>query len=278
MKAVFIGDNAEVASFATTSLRLRWPDCIPAVAATPAPGLELVEEHSPDVVLFHVAGTDQALSPTIQELRRFSAVPLLVMSAQPDQLQLIKALEMGADDYVRLPCGLPELMARVLAVLRRAGTQRFDDGRGILVKGDLLINPATFEAFIRDRRLKLTVTEFRLLHVLASNSDRVVSHQTLEQSLWGDRWNGNSLLKKYVQRLRTKLDNCAPLTSYITSVHGVGYRFIGACPPTLEPADAAGKALHPKGVTGPPETSARPDLGRFPHKERTYAVEVPTAG
>lgn len=240
MKAVFIGDDTEVVNFTTTSIRLRWPDFTPLVATTTTLGVEMAEAQSPDIVLLHDTSTGNLLAQTIQELRHYSAVPLVALGFQPDQLQIISALESGADEYVRLPCGLPEMMARVLAVLRRAGLQKFEDGEGLLVRGDLLVNPATFEAFLGDRRLKLTVTEFRLLHTLASNSGRVVPHQTLERQLWGDTWNGSGLVKKYIQRLRSKLGDGAPGQSRIASVHGVGYRFVAEdrSPQSLEPAAA----------------------------------------
>jgi two-component system, OmpR family, alkaline phosphatase synthesis response regulator PhoP len=254
MKAVFIGVDTEVASFTTTSLHLRWPDCTLLAADTPDQGLDLVEAHSPEVVLLH-ATAGQGTVRTVQDLRRFSAVPLLVLSAQPDQLQLITVLERGADDYIRLPCGLPEFMARVLAVLRRAGAQRFDQPEGTIVLGDLLINPASYEAFIGNHRLKLTVTEFRLLHTLARNHGRVVPHHTLEVTLWGDRWNGNVLVKKYVQRLRNKLAVNNPGKSYISSVHGIGYRFIGTNPPPLGPASGGVNGQDPRAFGGSPEAN-----------------------
>ena len=113
MKAVFIGADAQTAEMAGLSLRLRWPDSTPLIANDADKGLELVEQESPDVVLLHPSFTDMSLSESIRELRRFSNVPLLVLGLSGGEMEVVTALETGADEYVSLPCDLTELMARV---------------------------------------------------------------------------------------------------------------------------------------------------------------------
>ena len=113
MKVVFIGVDPQTAEMALLSLRLRWPDATPLVATTAAAGLELVEQVLPDVVLLHPSFSDLSLSKAIKELRGFSDVPLLVLGHQGGEMEVFTALELGADDYVRLPCELTEMMARV---------------------------------------------------------------------------------------------------------------------------------------------------------------------
>jgi DNA-binding response OmpR family regulator len=98
----------------------------------------------------------------------------------------------------------------------------------------LLVNPATYEAFLGGERLTLTTTEFRLLYLLLKNWGIVVSRATLERTVWGEQVDSYGLVKKYVQRLRHKLGDDAREPFWIASVHGVGYRFIGPTPKTLE--------------------------------------------
>ena len=232
MKAVFIGGDVRTCEVATLAMRLRWPDVAPVIAATAGEGLEAVERESPDVVLLHPDFSDLTLAKTIQEMRRFTNVPLLVLGREGDEMEVVTSLELGADDYVRLPCDLTEIMVRIWALLRRVGVHPSHESEGPLSSGRLFINPATYEVFLNQQRVSLTSTEFRLLHLLIKNRGTVVAHQTLERALWGDQVDSSRLVKKYVQRLRRKLEDDAREPMWIASVHGVGYRFIG--PPSRE--------------------------------------------
>lgn len=232
MKAVFIGGDARTCEIATLAMRLRWPDVSPVIVASAADGLEAVERESPDVVLLHPDFNDLTLAKTIQEMRRFSNVPLLVLGREGDEMEVVTSLELGADDYVRLPCDLTEIMVRIWALLRRVGVRPSHETEGPLSSGRLFINPATYEVFLEKQRITLTSTEFRLLHLLVKNRGTVVPHQTLERALWGDQVDSSRLVKKYVQRLRRKLGDDAREPLWIASIHGVGYRFIG--PPSRE--------------------------------------------
>ena len=227
MKAVFVGVDARASELASLSFRLRWPNAEFLASSTGRAGLELIEQESPDVVLMHPDFTDMTLNSVIQELRGFSNVPLLVMGHHPDEMEVVTSLETGADDYVRLPCELTELMVRIWALLRRAGLKLNLGGEGPMASGRLLINPATYEVFLDRKRITLTSTEFRLLHLLVKSNGTVVARRTLEQTLWGDDVDSYGLIKKYVQRLRKKIGDNARDPVWIASIHGVGYRFIG---------------------------------------------------
>jgi DNA-binding response OmpR family regulator len=123
-------------------------------------------------------------------------------------------------------------MVRIGALLRRVGIHPSTDSEGPLSSGRLFINPANYEVFLGDQRISLTSTEFRLLHLLVKNRGTVVAHQTLERALWGEQVDSSRLVKKYVQRLRQKLEDDAREPCWVASVHGVGYRFIGP-PPSI---------------------------------------------
>ncbi len=248
MNVVMIGEDRETVEIAGLSLRLRWPDTKPLVAATAVAGLEMVEHAAPDLVLIHPNFSDMSMVETIQELRRFSSVPMMVLGNQGNETEVIAALESGADDYVRLPCNVTEMMARVWALLRRAGAIARQEEELPLRSGQLLLNPTTYEVFLGAQRVVLTSTEFRLLHLLLKNRGMVVSHQTLGHTLWGDEVDTSELVKKYVQRVRRKLEDTAKEPCWIVSVHGAGYRFIGPSDnsnanPPADPLMAAEPAL-----------------------------------
>ena len=241
MKAVFIGSDSEIADKASLSIRLRWPDATPLVAATALSGLELVEQESPDVVLLHPSFSDMSLAEAVQALRRFSNVPLLVLGHQGSETEIVTALELGADDYVRLPCEMTEMMARLWALLRRFGAITRQEEERPLRSGDLLVNPISYEVFLGDRRVMLTSTEFRLLHLLVKNRGIVVSHQTLGRTLWGENVDNSGLVKKYVQRVRRKLGDSVQEPRWIVSIHGTGYRFVS--PTSDSQRETAGPVL-----------------------------------
>ena len=227
MKVVYIGVDARTTEIATLAVHLRWPDVTPLIATSAGEGMELIERELPDVVLLHPDFEDLTLGQAIQEIRRFSNVPMLVLGKGGDEMEVVSSLELGADDYVRLPCDLTEIMVRIWALLRRMGIRPTNESEGPISSGSLFINPATYEVFLDQKRIILTSTEFRLLHLLVKSKGTVVARRTLEQTLWGDDVDSYGLIKKYVQRLRKKMGDNARDPVWIASIHGVGYRFIG---------------------------------------------------
>lgn len=233
MKMVFIGTEPRTAEMITLTVRLRWPDCIPVVTTTAVEGIERIEIESPELVIMQPTFSDMTLSQTITEMRRFSNVPLMVLSNQGDETEVVSALESGADDYVRMPCSFMEIVARLFALIRRVNLSAPHGSEQPIVSGELLINPATYEVYIGKQRVSVTATEFRLLFLLVKNRGTVMTHQVLERAIWGDNVDSTALVKKYIQRLRHKLMDNPQQPHWLASVHGVGYRFIG--PPLASP-------------------------------------------
>ena len=128
MRAAFVGSDARIADLVTLVIHLRWPEVTPTVATSAAEALDMISRESLDVVLLHPDLADRALAELIRDIRKLANVPLLVLSDQGDEAEVVTALEAGADDYVRLPCDLTEIMIRIWALVRRAGAQ--DTGRG----------------------------------------------------------------------------------------------------------------------------------------------------
>ncbi len=129
--------------------------------------------------------------------------------------------------------------------MRRTGARARREEERPLRSGQLLVNPTTYEVFLGDRRVALTSTEFRLLHLLLKNRGIVVSHETLGRTLWGEEVDSSELVKKYVQRLRRKLGDTAQQPRWIVSIHGTGYRFVG---PTEDTWETAGQAREESSV------------------------------
>jgi DNA-binding response OmpR family regulator len=245
MKAVIIGSDAVTVNFATLAMRLRWPDTIPSVAPNGAEAPRLIEKEAPEVVLLHANHAGMGLSECVREIRQVTMAPLLVLGSHGKEIEVVTALTLGADDYVKLPCNITELTVRVWATFRRTGMETGSLQASPLRSGSLLLNLSTREVFLRDQALRLTPTEFRLLRKLVENRGSVVPHQSLEQSIGDGECDAQGLVKKYIQRLRSKLGDDARAPRWIACIHGVGYRFVGPIPssshnyqPSPEPVHA----------------------------------------
>ena len=118
-----------------------------------------------------------------------------------------------------------EVMARVVALLRRVGLTKQVGQDTPMLCGDLLINPATYEVFLGSNGLALTPTEFKLLHLLAKNRHMTVSQELIQRVIWDDEIGAGPTLKKFIQSLRRKLGDDARHPAWIKTVRGVGYRF-----------------------------------------------------
>jgi two-component system response regulator MtrA len=156
-------------------------------------------------------------------IRSSGATPVVMLTARTDTPDIVAGLELGADDYVTKPFALPELVARVRAVLRRG---RPAEQPALLRRGDLEIDEAAFRATRGGRDLALTATEFRLLAELARRPGQVFTRELLLEQVWGYEYLGDSrLVDVAVQRLRAKLEDDPARPALITTVRGVGYRF-----------------------------------------------------
>ena len=168
MRPAVVGGDARIADLVTIAIHLRWPEVTPIVVTSAAEALDMISRESLDVVLLHPDMGDSTLAEFILNMRGLTHVPLLVLSDQGDETEVVTVLEVGADDYVRLPCDLTEIMIRIWALVRRAGLQVGSDGAdGPLRSGPLSLDPTTCGASLVDKSLPLTITEFRLLHFLS---------------------------------------------------------------------------------------------------------------
>ncbi len=225
MKVLFFCEDGSTVEQLVLALRLRWPDLRPLIASEGHVGLEVIEQEEPELVFLCDDLPDMTMWSAITEIRRFSDIPIIVATEGRDEMAVVKALESGADDFIHLPCNLMEVMARVVALVRRVGLTKQRSDETPIRCGDLLINPATYEVFMAADRLVLTPTEFKLLYLLAKNRHVTLSQDFIQRVIWSEEIEAGEALKKYIQRLRRKLGDDARNPTWIKTVHGVGYRF-----------------------------------------------------
>jgi two-component system, OmpR family, response regulator RegX3 len=184
-----------------------------------ATGQEALDAAPADLVLLDVRLPDVDGFAVCRELRARSEVPIIMVTAKGEEIDRVVGLELGADDYVVKPFGLRELVARIRAVTRRTSTRA--ETRDVLVAGDLRVDVAARRALIGGRELQLTLKEFDLLALLASEPDVVVDRQRILREVWDTTWYGSSkTVDVHVAALRKKLGD----PTLIETVRGVGLR------------------------------------------------------
>ncbi len=190
--------------------------------------------HRPDLVMVDLGLPDRDGATVIREIRSFSTVPILVLSARSMESQKVLALDAGADDYVTKPFSTPELMARVRAALRR--NSRSGDGLPILRFGEVTVDLTARTASNAQGALHLTPLEYRVLECLARNTGMIVTQRRLIAEAWGpDRQGDARGLRSYIKMLRQKIESNPGRPRYLTTEMGVGYRL---CPDEQATADA----------------------------------------
>jgi two-component system KDP operon response regulator KdpE len=227
MRVLVIDDEPDVVESVRLGFMLQWREVDVLGAGSGEVALDLVEREHPDIVLLDVGLPDVNGFEVLRQIRAFSDVPVVMLTARDDAMDKVKGLELGADDYVTKPFNHLELMARVKAVLRRlempAPTSRTPSFRS----GDLEVDFAKHEARLHGVRLDLTPTEYKLLYHLVRNAGHVLGHGTLLAKIWGREYIDEvDYIRVYIRRLRDKLGDDADSPRYIQTERGLGYRFI----------------------------------------------------
>jgi len=187
--------------------------------------LTQIETYTPDLVLLDVMMPRMNGFAVCHRVRKFSTVPIIIITAQGRSQDKVRGLDLGADDYLTKPLNMDELLARVRAVLRRA--QVTEDERALrtaMTLGDLTIDFGQQLVLMADRKVVLTPTEYRLLAYLARNAGRIVPQDLLLERVWGKEYVGeHHMLQVNINRLRHKLEVDPAHPRYLLTEAGVGY-------------------------------------------------------
>jgi two-component system KDP operon response regulator KdpE len=218
-----VDDEAQIRKFLDIGLRAEGYEVL--LAATAAEGLALAATRVPDLVILDIGLPDREGYEVLAELRQWSQVPVLMLSVRNAEIDKVKALDGGANDYVTKPFGIQELMARLRALLRGRPngpeeSQRYDDGQ-------LVVDMARREVILHGVPLALTRKEYALLTALVRHGGRLVTQQQLLQEIWGVTHGRDShYLRIVVGKLRQKLGDDPASPRWLKTEPGVGYRFL----------------------------------------------------
>mgnify|MGYP001251370147 FL=1 len=163
-----------------------------------------------------------------RQIRESTHAPIIVLSAVGAEQTKIKALDLGADDYVEMPFSMEEFLARVRSSLRRWTIQRSDQrpAKNVIVCNDLFIDGDSHQVSLRGEEIHLTPTEFKLLYYLVQNQGKVISHRSILQAVWGPEYGDErEYLRVFISQLRRKIEDDPLRPAYVLTEPGVGYRF-----------------------------------------------------
>ena len=227
-KVLIIEDDGAIRSFMRRILEANGFETV--TVQTGREAISLLASHCPDVVLLDLGLPDMDGIDVLTQLRSWSLMPVVVVSARTDEREKVRALDAGADDYVTKPFGTSELLARIRTALRHA---RMTGGNASIAKDnrfvarDLLIDYDKYRVYIGGRDANLTQNEFKLVALLGRYAGRVLTYDFLIREIWGpNKTYDNQILRVNMANIRRKIEKNPAEPEYIFTEVGVGYRMI----------------------------------------------------
>jgi two-component system, OmpR family, KDP operon response regulator KdpE len=222
-RVLVVDDEPQIARMLRTQLTARGYEV--EHAATGHEGLLAVGDNPPDLVLLDVGLPDMDGLEVCKRLREWSAVPVIFLTVRDEERTKVQALDAGGDDYITKPFGMPELMARVRSVLRRAVEQPSAPS-SIFESGDLRVDFAARQVTVGGQEVRLTPTEYELLRMFILHADKTLTHRQLLTQIWGpDATTETQYLHVFIRQLRRKLEPDPSRPRHLVTEPGVGYRF-----------------------------------------------------
>ncbi len=194
-------------------------------AATGRDGLTEAATRNPDAVLLDLGLPDIDGLEVTRQLREWSQVPVIVLSAREQEEDKIRALDAGADDYLTKPFGAGELLARIRVALRHKALQQSGSAESLFVLGNLKVDLLKRQVLLDDKEIHLTPIEYRLLSVLVRHAGKVMTHNQLLKEVWGPAYvDQTHYLRIYMAQLRHKLEADPARPRFLINEPGIGYR------------------------------------------------------
>ena len=222
-----IEDDVPVRNLIVTTLKTH--DYRYLAAKNGSEAILMTSSHNPDVIFLDLGLPDVDGIDVIRQIRTWSNVPIIVISARSDDADKIEALDAGADDYLTKPFSVEELLARLRVTIRRLALMNSDGNadRSVYVNGKLSIDYSAGVASLDGDELKLTPMEYKLLCLMAKNTGKVLTHTFITQKIWGRSWDNDlSSLRVFMVTLRKKLEPEPDSPQFIQTHVGIGYRML----------------------------------------------------
>jgi two-component system KDP operon response regulator KdpE len=225
MKILVVDDEQRLLDALSVGFRFQWADATVLTAHDGEEGLELFAQHLPDIVILDVGLPGKSGFDVLQEIRRTSEAPVIMLTAADDEMDQVRGLDLGADDYLVKPFSRIALMAHIKAVLRRAELPPPTTAAPDFAAGELTVHFERREVTVKGIPVKLTPFEYKLLFHLVRNAGRLLPHAALRDRIWGREYDATEhQLQVFVNRLRSKIEHPGG-PRYIETERGLGYRF-----------------------------------------------------
>jgi len=225
-KILVVDDDVSIRDALSVTLPLQWDTVTVVTADGGEAALRAFSEQDPDVVLLDVSLPDVSGFEVLRRIRRISDVPVLMLTAHGGEMDQVRGLELGADEYITKPFGAMALMARIKAVLRRAGLPARTRSAADVVVGPLAVQFQSRRVTVHGQLIHLTPVEFKLLYHLARNAGHLLMHEALVDRVWGtESVHTADHLKVFISRIRAKLDRAGG-PSFIETERRLGYSFV----------------------------------------------------
>ena len=225
-RVLAVDDEPQVLRYLQRSLEEAGHEAL--VTGDPAEVAKLVELEEPDVVLLDIKLPGTTGFELLRHIREFSGVPVIFLTASDRDEHVVRAFQMGADDYIKKPFSPSEMLARIEVALRRQAAAAREEVRKPFVLGDLKIDFTERRVLLKNRPVSLSATEYKLLFELATHAGRVLTHDEILQRVWGPEYSGETeLVRSFVRNLRRKLGDDARHPGFIFTEPQVGYRMPG---------------------------------------------------
>ena len=225
-KILVVEDEKSIAHFISTVLNNNGYEAMQAVSGTEA--LSMISSHCPDLIILDLGLPDMDGLEILRQLRNWSSLPVVVVSARSHEKDKVEALDLGADDYLTKPFGTDELLARVRTAIRHTRTASGNGEiaqKGTYTVGDLTIDYNKHQALVRGENVKLTLSEFRIVALLGKHAGKVLTYDYIIKELWGPRASGdNQILRVNMANIRRKIEKNPAEPEYLFTEVGVGYR------------------------------------------------------
>ena len=225
-KILVVEDEKNIAQFIAAVLGSSGYETVQVRSGTEA--LSMISSHCPDLIILDLGLPDMDGLEILRQLRTWSSLPVVVVSARSQERDKVTALDAGADDYLTKPFGTNELLARVRTAIRHTRTASGNDEiaqKGTYTVGDLVIDYNKHQALVRGENVKLTLSEFRIVALLGKHAGKVLTYDFIIKELWGPRAGGsNQILRVNMANIRRKIEKNPAEPEYLFTEVGVGYR------------------------------------------------------
>lgn len=222
---LIVEDDNHIKNLISTTLKVNKYNYLVATSGNEA--IMLAVSHKPDIILLDLGLPDMDGVEIIKNVREWSNIPIIVISARSEDKDKIDALDFGADDYITKPFSVEELLARIRVATRRLNSMNEKQAESIFKNGDLTIDYSAGCVYLYDKELHLTPIEYKLLCLLSKNVGKVLTHTYITMEIWGTTLESDvASLRVFMTTLRKKIEQDSVESKYIQTHIGVGYRML----------------------------------------------------